>query len=350
LALTALSCAQNTSQPTINPPPASASFAQPQPADAPVIPNIPKDARWTISCAPIDGPDHAARARVFRDQLIQASGLHDWYLLQGDRQTTLYYGYYRAIHDDKDPTESARAQADRKAISQLTNRSNGERLFSSVVFVTLEGADPAAPPEWNLANVDGDYSLQVGVYKDSPIRKERAVQAVREARALGYDAYYYHGPTSSSVCIGVWPASAFKQQNDFKAKNPNGVLLAAPGQLPLPEGELMTNDGKPIDVMQAKIDILDEKLRATLRAFPNHSINGEDAQAMKNPRTGQVHVKTRSPFLVRIPRGQSVARPVAGNADVIPGPIASPAQAPTIHPPVAPAQQPKGGKLRSIED
>lgn len=353
LIVSALSCAQNSGKPASETPPLSAApvnSAQPQHADVPVVPNIPKDARWTISCTAFDGPDHAVRARAIRDQLILTSGLRDWYLLQGDRQTTLYYGYYRSIRDDTDAKEIARAQADRKAIAQLTNRANGERFFSSPVFVTLDSADPAAPPEWNLANVDGDYSLQVGVYKDSPTRKEAAVEAVRAARALGYEAYYYHGQTSSSVCIGVWPASAFKQQNDFKAKNPNAVLLASPGQIPLPQGEIMTNDGKPIESMQAKIDILDEKLRATLQAFPNHAINGEVSQPMKNPRTGQIRTSSRSPFLVRIPHGQAVAHPVAGNAEVVPGPIVSPAQSPTVHPPVVPAPQPKGGKLRSIED
>src|SRR5712671_1708429 len=34
-------------------------------------PTIPKDAQWTILCATITGPDHAARGRTARSSLIE---------------------------------------------------------------------------------------------------------------------------------------------------------------------------------------------------------------------------------------------------------------------------------------
>ena len=79
---------------------------------------------------------------------------------------------------------------------------NGTRLFPAVILTKLDTPDPSSPPEWDLTRAAGAYSLQIAVFKDSPERRAAAVEAVRAARAGGYDAYYYHGPTASSVCIG----------------------------------------------------------------------------------------------------------------------------------------------------
>ena len=70
-------------------------------------------------------------------------------------------------------------------------------MMSSLI-VPIDSPDPVAPPEWNLANAKGYWSLQIAAYKDSPKRKEAAVEAVREARKNGVEAYYYHGETTSS--------------------------------------------------------------------------------------------------------------------------------------------------------
>src|SRR5205085_9341649 len=129
-----------------------------------------------------------------------------------ETQSVLYYGYYRAYNDTNDLNESRRAQDDRAKLDKLQD-AQGERPFASSIFVELTSPDPEAPAEWNLANAKGYWSLQIAAYKDSPDRKKAAVDSVRAAREKGIEAYYFHGPTTSSVCIGCWPREAVKAQD-----------------------------------------------------------------------------------------------------------------------------------------
>jgi hypothetical protein len=328
------------------------------------LPNIPKDAEWTILCATIGGPDHAAQARSARAALLKQTKLPDWYIIHGEGRSTLYYGFYRAINDPKDAKESERAQNDRLAISNLADPANGARLFSSVILTKLDTADPTAPPEWDLTRATGVYSVQIAVFKDSPSRRSTAVEAVRQARAAGHEAYFYHGPTSSSVCIGAWPASAVIEHNQFNVKqmqNPAAVPLVTAGQIPtLPQGDLMTPDGKPINVINARFEILDPALRAVMKQFPIHSINGVERPMMFDPRTGQKRLAPERPsFLVKIPHTPQLAPTIAENA--VSDPTRANANANPVTPqeqqvqqipppPVRPSNTAQGGKLKSLED
>src|SRR5215208_2762827 len=222
LILSSLSCGgsgTSTSQ-TVQPRNNIASNSTPQSAQqaSDPLPTIPKDAEWTILCATFSGPDHASQARAARSNLINQTKMRDWYIIHGQGQTTLYYGFYRSINDPKDAKETARAQNDRKTIAALSDPASGARLFPAVILTKLDTPDPSSPPEWDLTRAQGMYSLQIAVYKDSPDRRAAAVDVVRAARTQGYDAYYYHGPTSSSVCIGAWPESAVREGNDFNVK------------------------------------------------------------------------------------------------------------------------------------
>src|SRR5687767_7430671 len=198
--------------------PVANTGANRQPAQQTTSINIPKDARWTIYCGTFGGADHLAQAKAAREKLTQMSRMRDWYLVTADGRSTLYYGYYRSINDQKDPKESQRAQEDRKAVLALTD-ATGRKLFSTAFLVELDSADPASMPEWDLENVKGVYTVQVAVYKGSHERKQFALDAVRKARELGYPAYYYHGPTASSVCVGAWPAEAVVERAEVNVKN-----------------------------------------------------------------------------------------------------------------------------------
>ena len=112
--------------------------------------------------------------------------LHDWYLVHNEDESILCYGYYGEMTD-------AKAKADKKKIEGLLGV-NGEPLFSGLVFQPVGSPDPDSPPEWNLANVPASkyWSLQVAAFRGFPERKKYAVEAVREARAQGVEAYYFH--------------------------------------------------------------------------------------------------------------------------------------------------------------
>src|SRR5205085_4678908 len=135
----------------------------------------------------------------------KTSGMKEWYAIHQDAESVIYYGFYRSINDPKDSRETQRAQRDKKKIDSLVDAA-GNRLFTQPFFVEVTSPDPAAPPEWNLANASqlgGYWSLQIAAYKASPARKEAAAEAVREARKRGVPAYYYHGEAPSSGCLGL---------------------------------------------------------------------------------------------------------------------------------------------------
>ena len=65
------------------------------------------------------------------------------------------------------------------------------------------------------------WSVQIAAYEGSTQRKKFAVDAVRDARAEGVPAYYYHGPSISSVCVGAWPRAAVRGDMEPAFNDPN---------------------------------------------------------------------------------------------------------------------------------
>jgi hypothetical protein len=120
----------------------------------------------------------------------------------------------------------------------------------------------------------------VAAYQGSPERKRFAVDAVRAFRSHGIPAYYYHGETISSVCIGTWPRSAVKEQgvrDDAHTVDPSQPILvladkAPPGINP----ELHDADGKKVLIVAPRLEILDPSMLETIGKYPRHSVNGED--------------------------------------------------------------------------
>jgi hypothetical protein len=311
--------------------------------------SIPKDARFTVFCGTFSGAQHAQQAKAMKEQLAAKSGMRDWYTVQGEGQTTLYYGYYREVNEQADAKEGMRAQGDRKRIAAMTG-ANGGRLFNGVLLVALDEADPSSPAEWNLENARGAWTLQIAVYKDHPQRKQYAVDAVRNARAQGYEWYYYHGPTASSVCVGVWPAESVKADDEIRMTDPNAVPLIAPGSVPVKEG-IMTPDGRPIQVMRPKTQVLDESLAATIRAFPHHSVNGVTGQQVRDARTGTVRTVMEPSLLVRVPAKRMMVVGPGVNADAVGvGSVQQQQQGGARElRAVMPGRTQQGGRLKSLE-
>lgn len=274
-------------QPAVAPRNAPQGQAVAKQDDSPVP---PKDARWTIFCDKIDGPNHVALARELKLRLVAKSRMPDWYVIHGSSDSSLYYGFYRSIDDPKDPVEKKRAEADRLRIQSLTTP-YGEKLIRGGILVPLDAPDPDAPPKWNLANTPKTayWSLQIAAFKDDPHRKEAAVQAVRELRAQGEEAYYYHGPVISSVLVGAWPREAVKEQgtgldakgesrDDAHTIDPTQPLLVFTGdQAPdnVARDVREPGTGKRMAVMGMKLEIQDKALEAKIKKFPTHSVNYE---------------------------------------------------------------------------
>lgn len=247
-------------------------------ADLSDIPLAPKDARWTIYCATVADESHVETSRGLKAALIKRTDLHEWYIMHEATRSRLYYGFYRSIDDPADAKESARAQADRKKIDQLVD-GGGERPFRACQFVQLSAPDPESPPEWNLVNAPPDrmWTLEIGAYKDHPDRKKAAVEAVRAAREAGEEAYYYHGDTVSSVCIGAWPEAAVVEERtdpDPQArKNGRGdIMVLPPG---VKAGRVRDKNGRPVSAVSVQLVAVDEGLKNKIEQYPNMGVNGQ---------------------------------------------------------------------------
>lgn len=300
----------------------------------------PAGAQWTIYCQTIAGPDHVGRANRYKEQLIQATGLNEWYVIHQDGQSTLYFGFYKSFDDPKD-SESLRAQRDRKSVDGLTDRL-GNRPFKFAFFVALDSPDPVAPPEWNLTNAVGAYSLQIAAYTGHPMRKQAAVDAVRAARTQGLEAFYFHGETTSSVCIGAWPEGAVKRSQEVanaRLTGPDDPFIVT--GVPLPDEAARNqrdSQGRPIRVEQEKFEIVDASLTAAMRQFPEHAVNGEVVVNTTVDASGRKVSRPASSFLVPIPR---LADSPLSNGTAEPEVARPAAQQP-------PPEEPGRGRLRGV--
>jgi hypothetical protein len=277
--------------------PSAAGSAQPGISSTPVP---PAGAQWTIFCGSFRGPDHVLIANQAKQDLLAQSRLSDWYLVHHEDESILYYGYYTAL-------TTPRAKSDKHAIDQLTTPS-GDREFATSMFVPLSSPNPTAPAEWDLANTPADmyWSLQIAAFVETPDRKERAVQAVRDARAAGVEAYYYHGETVSSVCIGAWPRAAVRQQSGGAvAHNDNPDVPVIVSNVPIPDGavpKLHDDQGRPIPVMAPELVVDDPTLAKAIHDWPDHAVNGAN-MGMLDQNKKQVLSPS---FLVIIPHKSAV--------------------------------------------
>jgi hypothetical protein len=306
-------------------------------------------AQWTLYCQAFAGPAHVEQAKAVKDQLMVASaqrGLKDWHVVHQEGESVLYHGFYRTIaaDDAKDKKEGQRAQHDRREIAGMMD-AQGNRIFEQILFVELPAPDPAAPAEWNLINAEGFFTLQIAAYKDSPHRKQAAVDAVREARAQGVEAYYYHGDTTSSVCVGAWSRAAVREQEEASAQTSESAqdqdILVLP--MPLPNQEkidVRNAEGRRVKTYAPRFEALDPTLVAMMEKYPTHAVNGVTyISKVTDPATKEIKEVEDPSYIVQIPKPKvSILRQQA--------------QAPELIAPPTPtnSSQQGGGRLKSIGD
>jgi hypothetical protein len=273
----------------------------------------PSDAQWTIYCAGLDNPNHIDQANKAKAELVKLTGMKDFYVIHQQGQSVIYYGFYRTI-DSKDPKEkkeTERAQRDRKYLETLTDtpgKPGGARMFNRVGFEPIAEPDPVAPAEWNVVNSGGYWSWQIAAYKDSPRRKQAAVDAVRDARARGVTAYFYHGETTSSVLIGAWPKDAVHgdaEEDVGKATDPTeDVIVMNQPVRNQDKLQFHNREGDRIRDLTPTRQAVDPSLVSTMAQFPTHSINGQTMVTRSNGKAIEdpaflVIIKKPEPTLLR---------------------------------------------------
>jgi hypothetical protein len=281
---------------------AAQAVAQRPDDTAPPVP--PDGALYTLHCAVYTGPTHILDAKRAKDMLIRITHSNEWYIIQGAEESDLYYGFYKTFDDRSQVQEYTRAQADRAKVTSLVDE-NGDAIFPQVAFASINLPDPAAPRQWDLANNPGFWTLQIAVFRNSPERKQAAVDAVREFRARGIEAYYRHGEGTSEVYIGSWPREAVQEQDDAVAESndPAQPLLVVPG--PLPSGvdadKVYDNSGRKVKVVMPKLQIVDEGLKRMTEQFPYYYVNGEVAGRKVEQPDHSVKVVPWPSYLIQVP-------------------------------------------------
>ena len=312
----------------------SPGAAAPNAPAADAGPVIPSDAKYTITCQTWSGNGHIQLAKGWRDVLVKATGRHDFYLINDDNGSTLYYGYYRQIDHAADPAEAKRADADLAFVRGLADGEN-HLFFPGALKEPLRVPDPEAPPQYDLARIDADkapddparkyWSIAIAAYTADgnfggadagKSRKQLAVEAVLAARKMGIEAFYYNGENVSTVCIGAWPRDAVKEQDAKEAKSQSDSgqeLVVSTTPLPQTLRDEIKQSGKDVKVFEPKVDI-DEgsTLLPTWRQYREYSVNGYVKMSkVTDEKTGVVTQKPQESFLVEIPRLQPSILPTA---------------------------------------
>jgi hypothetical protein len=232
----------------------------------------------------------------------------------------------------------------------------GNPLVRGNVLVSYSAPDPEAPPEWNLANTPKTayWSIEIATFAGDPRRKEAAVEMVRQLRENGEQlAYYFHGPTASSVCIGAWPRDAVKEQgtgvdrhgnmrDDAHARNSDQPIVVFGGDVLPPNIAADVREpgtGKRMLVEGMRLEYQDPQMKQKAEEYPLHAVNYEvrgtakDGKAIPNPSV-----------LIVIPHDQSGT----GEDDSLL--TGGPSRAPDFQPAARPVNTTPGDSvLRSIE-
>jgi hypothetical protein len=323
-------------------------FAQ----DAPIP---PADAQWTIYCTNITGPNHVRQAKSLRVDLVHQTGMRDWYVVQGDTESKLFYGFYRSVETAVDPKEAKRVHGDLHAIQGFAGAS-GEHPFARAGIVQIVPPDPDGPADWNLVNLNRGktpddpsrayYTLQVAAFRDSPERKQAAVDAVREFRKRGVEAYYHHGDTVSEVCIGAWPRSAMKEEGGGGGEGTNSDQPVVVFNTPLSPSAISkieeSNGGNVKVVAPPHLEPVDPSLKRMMDQYPDLYVNGDThINKVRNPVTNQVDMVPDRSLIVQVPESK---QSLIDDAPPVP----------TIAPPppslARPATPSGTGKLKSLDD
>jgi hypothetical protein len=246
------------------------------------------ESAWGIRCAALRGQERRRLAENRAAALKQVRGLKPELVLVFDSgdESVVYYGRYRRGYDTakNEPLFKPDARADLDLIRSLSITADGKDSWP-FRYATMEELPAARSPhpEWDLASADAYWSLHVAVfYNDETISNRRylAEEYCRELRGQGVEAYYHHGATNSSVCVGLFPAKAVQDVSETD---------------PLTGVKRVVNR------------IVDERLLALQRQFTHSLQNGRRINdVVRDPKTGEI--KERVPmasFLVKVPRAQT---------------------------------------------
>ena len=244
---------------------------------------------WVIRCLTIQGSNRFQLAENYAKALKQVKTLNPNLVrvIHESEETSVFYGRYQRRYDAN--TGQERYTPDplrdlefiRTLSMDIQDPATGRRTvwpFQLATMSTLPGGR-GSHPEWLLDKAKGYYSLQIAVFYNTGEMRQRKYAAEEYCRLLreqGAEAYYYHGPVNSIVCVGSFPKEAI--QTLQKADPYTGII-------------------------QVKAVMTDPRLLELQKKYPHNTHNGNIFyEITHDPKTGAEIRDPHTSFAVEIPR------------------------------------------------
>jgi len=188
---------------------------------------------WTVECAAFSGDKHQELADKLATSLKRVGEIdaEDVWVVHGPKASRVLHGRYQLAYVKAEVASEEHAEGD--LFVKLSNEIKTDTAFirklafdDQYPFFSARPVplppDDVGPPEWDLRNAEGEYTLNVGVtYNTEALHnyKEAAVEWVRDLRDRGYEAYYYHSPEQArtSICVGTFGPDARIENAEVKA-------------------------------------------------------------------------------------------------------------------------------------
>jgi len=167
-----------------------------------------KKGRFTIVLAQFVEYDREQKAQQLQLRAKQVLNSDDVWFQYEQPRLSVNYGHFQKHKDAQ-----KELQRTRKLYRQL---GLGPQNLQFCYLKEIPQPDPPAPEDWNLINSGCAYTFEMAVFFNVPEknyfnRKADAVQAVKNLRSEGKQAYFLHGPQASWVYVECLAPTIFRR-------------------------------------------------------------------------------------------------------------------------------------------
>ncbi|MFA6133344.1 MAG: hypothetical protein WC869_04925 [Phycisphaerae bacterium] len=153
---------------------------------------------FTILLFTFPGSDHVKNAAQGKEETAKYTKWKNLQVVNKADTSDLIMGRFRSPREAEPTLKKVRAY---KTPANI-------QLFAHAILIPVPGTD-FGPPEWNILKTNAAFSVAMAEFYDVPEasyvgRKKLAVDCVSLLRKDGEEAYYYHGPVKSIVCVGCF--------------------------------------------------------------------------------------------------------------------------------------------------
>lgn len=194
---------------------------------------------WTIECNAYRSPSRREMADRMATALKHVRELRPekvW-VEHGEKQSRVFYGDYELKYVEAKVDRESHARGDlviklseaiKRDLRFIKTLALGDQHPFFSARAIPKPIEDVGPPEWDLRNAKGVYTLHVGVtYNTRTLHdyKRAAVDWVRALRDDGHEAYYYHDPDEprSDICVGTFGEDAMIESSDGGARYSEAV-------------------------------------------------------------------------------------------------------------------------------